>query len=66
MERANAATVVAKLYLEVNWTKGIDQKTGKLLDYDPSKDIQVYAGMGNLNPNEPPKKVCPSQAGGNN
>src|SRR5712691_1549732 len=66
MERANGAMVVAKPYMEVNWTKGIDQKTGKPLDYDPSKDIQTYAGVGNLNPNEPLKKVCPSQAGGNN
>jgi alcohol dehydrogenase (cytochrome c) len=26
----------------INWTKGIDQKTGKPLDYDPAKDIQTY------------------------
>jgi alcohol dehydrogenase (cytochrome c) len=50
----------------VNWTKGIDQKTGKPLDYDPGKDIQTYAGIANLTPGQPPKKVCPSQAGGNN
>jgi alcohol dehydrogenase (cytochrome c) len=66
MERANGAMVLAKPYTEVNWTKGIDQKTGKPLDYDPGKDIQIYAGIGNLNPNEPPKKVCPSLLGGNN
>jgi alcohol dehydrogenase (cytochrome c) len=66
MERANGAMVMAKPYMEVNWTKGIDQKTGKPIDYDPTKDIQTYAGVGNLNPSEPTKKVCPSQAGGNN
>ena len=66
MERANGAMVMAKPYMEVNWTKGIDQKTGKPVDYDPNKDIQTYAGVGNLNPNDPLKKVCPSQAGGNN
>jgi alcohol dehydrogenase (cytochrome c) len=66
MERANGAMVLAKPYTEVNWTKGIDQKTGKPLDYDPNKDIQTYAGVGNLVPGEPLKKVCPSQAGGNN
>src|SRR4249920_2747163 len=65
MERANGAMVVAKPYTEVNWTKGIDQKTGKPLEYDPAKDIQTYAGVGNLNPNEPLKKVCPSWVGGN-
>jgi alcohol dehydrogenase (cytochrome c) len=66
MERANGAMVLAKPYVEVNWTKGIDQKTGKPLDYDPGKDIQSYAGVGNLTPGAPLKKVCPSQAGGNN
>ena len=50
--------------MEVNWTKGIDQKTGKPLDYDPTKDIQTYAGIGNVVPGEPLKKVCPSIAGG--
>jgi alcohol dehydrogenase (cytochrome c) len=66
MERANGAMVLAKPYMDVNWTKGIDQKTGKPLEYDPAKDIQTYAGVGNLNPNEPLKKVCPSWVGGNN
>src|SRR5580658_9076271 len=63
MERANGAMLLAKPYTEVNWTKGIDQKTGKPLEYDPTKDIQTYAGVGNLNPNEPPKTVCPSLLG---
>src|SRR5262249_41355570 len=67
MERANGAMVAVKPYMDnVNWTKGIDPKTGKPIDYDPSKDIQIYAGMGNFNPGEPLKKVCPSQAGGQN
>jgi alcohol dehydrogenase (cytochrome c) len=66
-DRFNGQTVLAKPYMDnVNWTKGIDQKTGKPLEYDPTKDIQIYAGIGNLNPNEPLKKVCPSIAGGNN
>ena len=62
----NGQTVLAKPYMEVNWTKGIDQKTGKPLDYDPSKDIQTYSGVANQTPDEPLKKVCPSIAGGNN
>ena len=67
MERANGADGRRQaLHGSVNWTKGIDQKTGKPLDYDPTKDIQTYAGVGNLNPSEPLKKVCPSHAGGNN
>ena len=58
--------MLAKPYTDVNWTKGIDQKTGRPLDYDPAKDIQTYAGVGNLVPGEPLKKVCPSLLGGNN
>jgi alcohol dehydrogenase (cytochrome c) len=66
-DRFNGQSVLAKPYMDnVNWTKGIDQKTGKPLEYDPTKDIQTYAGIGNLTPNQPLKKVCPSIAGGNN
>jgi len=66
-ERSNGQTVLAKPYVEkINWTKGIDQKTGKPVDYDPSKDVQVYSGeqaqtLGNFT-----KKLCPSMSGGNN
>src|SRR5258706_13985851 len=67
LDRHNGQITGAKPCMDnVNWTKGIDQKTGKPLDYDPAKDIQIYAGIGNLNPGEPLKKLCPSQAGGNN
>src|ERR1700746_2711915 len=66
MDRHNGQIIGAKPYMDVNWTKGIDQKTGRPLEYDPGKDIQTYAGVGNLTPGEPPKKVCPSIQGGNN
>jgi alcohol dehydrogenase (cytochrome c) len=67
MERSNGQMVSAKPYLDnINWTKGIDQKTGKPLDYDPNKDIQTYSGIANQNPSEPMKKACPGHAGGNN
>jgi alcohol dehydrogenase (cytochrome c) len=61
MDRFNGQIIGAKPYMEgINWTKGIDQKTGKPIDYDPNKDIQTYAGVGNLTLGVPPKKVCPS------
>jgi alcohol dehydrogenase (cytochrome c) len=67
MERANGQIVLAKPYMDgINWTKGIDQKTGKPLDYDPKKDVQTYSGLANQNPSEPTKTLCPSIAGGNN
>ena len=67
MDRHNGQIVGAKPYMDnVNWTKGIDQKTGKPLDYDPSKDVQTYAGVGNIVPGAPLKKLCPTHLGGNN
>ena len=66
MERNNGAMVGAKPYMEVNWTKGIDQKTGKPLDYDPAKDVQTYSGIADPTADAPVKKVCPNRTGGNN
>jgi alcohol dehydrogenase (cytochrome c) len=67
MDRNSGQIIVAKPYMDnVNWTKGIDQKTGKPLDYDPSKDVQTYAGVGNLVPGAPLKQLCPTHLGGNN
>jgi alcohol dehydrogenase (cytochrome c) len=66
-ERANGQTVLAKPYMEeITWTKGIDQKTGLPVDYDPSKDIQVYSGVQNQTLTDPTKRICPSHEGGNN
>jgi alcohol dehydrogenase (cytochrome c) len=54
-------------YMEdINWTAGIDPKTGKPVDYNPELDLQVYAGVASMNPNDPVKAVCPTIAGGNN
>ena len=67
MERANGQVVVAKPYLDnINWTKGIDPKTGKPVDYDPSRDIQVYANVAAPVPGALTKKMCPGPSGGNN
>jgi alcohol dehydrogenase (cytochrome c) len=66
MERNNGAMVGAKPYTEVNWTAGIDQKTGKPIDYDPNKDVQTYSGIADPTAAIPVKKVCPNRTGGNN
>jgi alcohol dehydrogenase (cytochrome c) len=67
LERANGQTLLAKPYVDsVTWTKGIDQKTGKPVDYDPSKDIQVYSGQQAMTLTDRTKKLCPSLLGGNN
>jgi alcohol dehydrogenase (cytochrome c) len=41
------------------WTKGIDQKTGMPVDYDPAKDIQVYSGLQNPTLTDRTKRICP-------
>jgi alcohol dehydrogenase (cytochrome c) len=47
LDRSNGQFIRADQYQEkITWTKGIDQKTGKPVDYDPSKDVQTYAGIG--------------------
>ena len=67
MERNNGQTLLAKPYLDnINWTKGIDPKTGKPLDYDPAKDIQTYAGVATPMTDDPTKKMCTGPSGGNN
>jgi len=50
---------------KVTWTKGIDPKTGKPVDYDPAKDVQNFAlpwkgGTDVL------KNACPDVHGGTN
>jgi alcohol dehydrogenase (cytochrome c) len=67
MERSNGQIVLAKPYVEnILWTKGIDQKTGKPVDYDPKLDLQVYSGVQNQTVADRTKKLCPSMSGGNN
>jgi alcohol dehydrogenase (cytochrome c) len=42
-DRKNGQFLKSVQYAEkVDWTKGIDPKTGKPIDYDPTKDVQIY------------------------
>jgi alcohol dehydrogenase (cytochrome c) len=67
MERGNGQTLLAKPYLQnVNWTAGIDQKTGKPVEYVANADLQLYNGTATPTPQDPTKKMCPNPAGGNN
>jgi alcohol dehydrogenase (cytochrome c) len=67
MDGHNGQIIGAKPYMDnINWTKGIDQKTGRPLDYDPNKDVQSYSGLANPTADSPIKKVCPNRTGGNN
>jgi alcohol dehydrogenase (cytochrome c) len=42
-DRLNGQFLKAVQYAEkVTWTRGLDPKTGKPLDYDPGRDVQTY------------------------
>jgi alcohol dehydrogenase (cytochrome c) len=43
----------------ITWTKGIDQKTGLPIDYDPKRDIQVYSGPAKSDHDGPHQKAAP-------
>ena len=47
LDRTNGQFLRADQYQEkVTWTKGIDPKTGKPVDYNPNTPVQHYAGIG--------------------
>jgi len=59
LDRASGQFIRADQYQEkVTWTKGIDPKTGKPVDYDPTKDVQNYAGIG-VQRSKPGQEACP-------
>ena len=66
VDRQNGQFLKAVQYAaKVTWTKGIDPKTGKPVDYDPAKDVQNFAlpwkgGTDVL------KSACPDVHGGTN
>jgi len=63
LDRASGQFVRADQYQEkVTWTKGIDPKTGKPVDYDPTKDVQVYAGIG-VRRGKVGQELCPWWSG---
>jgi alcohol dehydrogenase (cytochrome c) len=66
LDRTNGKFIQGSQYTdELSWTKGIDSKTGKPLEYDPNLLIQVYAqGAGKRGTTI--DKVCPYYLGGIN
>jgi alcohol dehydrogenase (cytochrome c) len=67
LDRANGQFIGAQQYAQkINWTDGIDPKTGKPVDYDPNKDLQVYK-IGKPSRREQGKLLgCPNIQGGVN
>ncbi|MBO0753637.1 MAG: PQQ-binding-like beta-propeller repeat protein, partial [Bradyrhizobiaceae bacterium] len=67
LDRLNGQFLKASQHVKVvNWTKGIDPKTGKPLEYDPGKDLQLYAEAAETVGDKLPRRICPDIAGGTN
>jgi alcohol dehydrogenase (cytochrome c) len=67
-DRLNGQFLKANQYVPtVTWTKGIDPKTGKPLDYDAGKDLQTYADpVAKILTGAKSSGVCPGVPGGSN
>ena len=64
LDRTNGTFVVGKAYTNVNWTKGLDPKTGKPLEYNPALAVQTYLPETRNSRANPKVNVCPSILGG--
>src|SRR5712672_3693932 len=68
LDRVNGSFVAGKQYVDkLNWTTGLDPKTGRPLNYDPNKDVQEYT-PGSHSSRTKPKgdRLCPAVTGGKN
>jgi alcohol dehydrogenase (cytochrome c) len=65
LDRTTGKFIKAAQYVnDVNWTKGINPKTGMPLEYDPKLDVQVYNPVARSLRGDPMKKTCPTWHGG--
>jgi alcohol dehydrogenase (cytochrome c) len=68
LDRVNGSFVAGKQYVdELNWTTGLDPKTGRPLNYDPTKDVQEYNPGSHSSRAKPTgNRLCPAVSGGKN
>jgi len=68
LDRVNGAFVAGKQYVdELNWTTGLDPKTGRPLNYDSTKDVQEYnPGSHGTRAKPTGNRLCPAVSGGKN
>jgi alcohol dehydrogenase (cytochrome c) len=65
LDRVNGSFVGGSQYVnDLNWTKGLDPKTGKPLEYDPSLDVQKYVPEARALRGDGMKRTCPTWHGG--
>jgi alcohol dehydrogenase (cytochrome c) len=68
LDRINGSFITAKQYTDqLNWTVGINPKTGRPLDYDPAGNVQFYVKDNHSTRAKPlSNRLCPSIMGGKN
>jgi alcohol dehydrogenase (cytochrome c) len=68
LDRTNGSFVVGKQYVDqLNWTTGLDPKTGRPLNYNPNTDVQEYTPNSHGTRAKPlSEPLCPSHFGGKN
>src|SRR5258707_11098772 len=65
LDRNNGSFVRGSQYVtDLNWTKGLDPKTGKPIEYDPGLDVQKYVPEARALRGDPMKRACPTWHGG--
>ena len=65
LDRGNGSFIKGSQYVnELNWTKGLDPKTGKPVEYNPALDVQRYVTEARPLRNDPMKRTCPTWHGG--
>ena len=65
LDRTNGKFIKAEKYVnDLNWTKGIDPKTGKPVEYNPKLDVQIYNPEARALRGDGKKRACPTWHGG--
>ncbi len=65
LDRTNGEFLKGDQYVnDLNWTKGLNPRTGKPLDYDPNLDVQIYNPAARALRGDPTKRSCPTWHGG--
>src|SRR4029077_11646341 len=65
LDRGNGSFIKGAQYVnDLNWTKGLDPKTGKPIEYDPRLDVQNYVPAARALRGDGMKRACPTWHGG--
>jgi alcohol dehydrogenase (cytochrome c) len=65
LDRTTGKFIRSEKYVnDLNWTKGIDQKTGKPMEYSTKLDVQLYNPEARALRGDGTKRTCPTWHGG--